>query len=534
MHMMGGSSRSRPTARGSNCSPAFRVLRAAPGWLGEPARLLRNWAVGLAVAVVCSCATATFAGAAGRNAAMAVDANTGQILHAEAADEPRYPASLTKMMTLYLVFEQLEAGRLKPETRIIVSPVAASVSPSKLGVPAGQSIAVTDAVKALITKSANDIAVALAEHIAGDEAKFAALMTRKARDLGMTATTFRNAHGLPDASQRTSARDMITLALRLHDHFPRHVRLFSLRSFAYAGRLHRNHNTMLESFPGMEGMKTGYTTASGYNLVASVRRDGRHVIAAVFGGQTAGARNAQMRLMLARSLPRASTEVTRKPQPVPLPLVANASPVPTAPRLAERIRVNRAEPRQAADAVVQATARTPEPARTPAPAREVEPSRAPAPVMASSGGARTQMRLAIPVGDGVSMASLVPSRPASARGETEPVRPPSSLQAQASSLGLQQPQAASVRQDGGAPAAIGVHIQIGAFAAEQEAREKLDLARQRSPRHLARAGLTTPAVIVNGRRLFRARFTGLSAETAASACSELRRQQIDCLVTRAE
>ncbi len=192
----------------------------------------------------------------GRYAALAIDANTGQVLSAEAADEPRYPASLTKVMTLYIVFEQMQLGRLSADTRISISAEAASVPPSRLGLRPGSTIALGDAIKALVTKSANDIAVAVAEHIAGSEERFAELMTRKARDLGMSRTTFRNPHGLPDSEQTTTARDMLMLALRLYDAFPREARYFSLRSFSYGGRDYRNHNTMLFSFAGMDGIKT--------------------------------------------------------------------------------------------------------------------------------------------------------------------------------------------------------------------------------------------------------------------------------------
>ncbi len=253
-------------------------------------------------------ATAEQSAAAGRHASMVIDANSGAVLHAQAADEVRYPASLTKMMTLYIAFELLEQGRMSFSSWIKISDEAAGTPPSKLGLLAGSEIAVADAIKAIVTKSANDIAVALAEHIGGSEAKFAVLMNRKARELGMTATTFKNAHGLPDSGQVTTARDMLTLAMRLNDDFPKYYAVFGLRAFSYHGKTYRNHNTMLETYPGMDGLKTGYTTSSGFNLVASVRRNGKHVVAAVFGGSSASARNAHMRTILDRALTRASTE----------------------------------------------------------------------------------------------------------------------------------------------------------------------------------------------------------------------------------
>ena len=464
------------------------------------------------------------AAAADRYAAMLVDASTGQVLHAEAADAPRYPASLTKVMTLYMVFEQIELGRLKPDTRIRISPEASSVAPSRLGLEPGTTIAVADAVKALITKSANDIAVALAEHISGDEARFAEAMTRKARELGMRQTTFRNAHGLPDAAQVTTARDMLTLALRLYDTFPAQARLFSLRSFHYAGRTHRNHNTMLASFAGMDGIKTGYTRASGFNLLASVRRDGRHVVAVVLGGSSASARNARMRLVLNRGLQRASTERTRRPlvvahRPLTAPaLVARPSPVVT--------------PRQVVTIPVR-------------PTRLVEPIAAVSPAEATSGSAprpasrnwRSEVRIAAPFVPGSRVASRLATvegwQPATAPG-ARGGRPPSTLAAQAARLASQPTvsDASSGQVPGGDTVAAA--IQIGAFNAAAEALDRLEAARRLSPALLAGVAGATPAVRINGRTLYRARFVGLDPGKAAMACTELRRRKMDCLVTRAD
>lgn len=263
------------------------------------------------------------ASAANKSSAMVIDANTGRVLHDKAGSEPRYPASLTKMMTLYLAFETIEAGRLQFSTSVPVSERAASVAPSKLGLDAGSEIELRDAIKALIVKSANDMAVAIAEKIAGSEDAFARLMTKRARQIGMRDTTFRNASGLPDPEQVTTARDMLTLAMRLQDDFPQHYRLFSTRSFSYGGKTYRSHNALLGRFPGVDGIKTGYTRASGFNLVSSYQAGGKHVVAAVFGGVSAGLRDAHMRMLLARAIETASTERTRKIGPQ---LVAEAKP----------------------------------------------------------------------------------------------------------------------------------------------------------------------------------------------------------------
>ena len=278
---------------------------------------------GAVLAALLSAVSALPALANERHAALIVDANNGAVIHAEAADEQRYPASLTKMMTLYMAFEAIERGRMTYATRLKVSHEAASAAPTKLDLDPGETIALIDAMKALITKSANDAAIVIAEHLGGSEANFARLMTAKARLIGMSRTTFRNASGLPDPGQVTTARDMIRLALRLQDDFPRHYPLFSTRAFSYDGSNYRNHNNLLYRFQGTDGIKTGYTRASGFNLVSSVRRGGRHVVGAVFGGRTASRRDDAMQLLLARALNKSSPYKTRQPAPV---LVASAEP----------------------------------------------------------------------------------------------------------------------------------------------------------------------------------------------------------------
>ncbi len=290
----------------------------------------------LLVALAGSAVWVPGAQAGGKPAAFIIDANTGTVISASNADEPRYPASLTKMMTLYVVFDLIEQGRLNYQTRIRISDKAASAPPSKLGVEEGDDIALIDAIKSLITRSANDIAIAIAEHIAGSEEQFAALMTQRARAIGMKASTFKNASGLPIESQVTTARDMVTLGLRLHDDFPRHYALFSIRDFRYAGRSHANHNTMLNGYEGTEGIKTGYTQASGFNLVASVKRNSKHVMGAVFGGASAASRNQTMRTLLNIALFKASSTKTRVPAAILVAQTRTApSPVPE-PRPAVR------------------------------------------------------------------------------------------------------------------------------------------------------------------------------------------------------
>lgn len=253
-----------------------------------------------------------------------IDGNSGRILHADSADMPRYPASLTKMMTLYVTFEMLRNGRLKLDTVLTASERASNAAPSKLGLKPGDKIKVSDAIKALVTKSANDVALVIAENLASSEDKFARYMTWRAKQLGMTQTTFRNASGLPNPGQRTTARDLATLALHLHDDFPEYYGYFKTRAFTWKGKSHRNHNSLLFSYPGTEGMKTGYIRASGFNLVTSVKRGGKHIVAVVMGGRTGRKRDGRMRQLLDEGFKEASLKHTRKLFKADEPKVAKA------------------------------------------------------------------------------------------------------------------------------------------------------------------------------------------------------------------
>ena len=221
-----------------------------------------------------------------RYASIVIDAGSGKVLHAVNADTRNFPASLTKMMTLYLAFEALDSGRLDLAQKLRVSRIAAGRSPSKLGLRRGQTITVRDIIGTLVTKSANDAATVVSEALAGSERAFGRVMTRKAAELGMTNTTFRNASGLPHWRQRSTARDMAALAQALVRDFPHHYHFFSLKNYSYAGRNYRNHNKLLSRYDGADGIKTGYIRASGYNLAASAERDGTRLITVVFGGKS--------------------------------------------------------------------------------------------------------------------------------------------------------------------------------------------------------------------------------------------------------
>lgn len=225
---------------------------------------------------------------------LVVDARTGKILRAVSPDAPRHPASITKVMTLYLLFEQLEAGKMSLSTPIRISEWAARQSPSKLGLNPGETITVEDAIKAIVTRSANDIAVAVAEAVGGNEKEFAAMMTQKARSIGMKQTVYANASGLPNPRQITTARDLVVLGRSIQSRFPRYFQYFSMRSFDYDGATIANHNKLLGRVDGVDGIKTGYTAKSGFNLLTSVHADGRSLLAVILGGRSGNSRDRRM------------------------------------------------------------------------------------------------------------------------------------------------------------------------------------------------------------------------------------------------
>ena len=270
-------------------------------------------------------------------AAIVVDAASGEVLYAKRADSLRYPASITKVMTLYLTFDALSTGRLKPDDLITISPHAAAQGPTKLGLPVGDTLTVSDAMQALAIKSANDIAVALAETLGGSESRFAAMMTLRAQDLGMTNTHFVNASGLPDSRQISTARDIAILSRAVMRDYPQYYRLFSQQQFTFRGKQMNNHNGLLFRMAGVDGLKTGFTNASGYNLAVSAVRDNRRIVTVVLGGpsnalrdQTAerlmltgfevmGRRDRGEKIMIAQNMF----------EPPPPPVYAKPAPTPT-------------------------------------------------------------------------------------------------------------------------------------------------------------------------------------------------------------
>ena len=313
-----------------------------------------------------------------RYSAIVVEARTGTVLIDAGADEPRYPASLTKMMTLYMLFEALRDGRTQLNSRIVMSEEAASRPPSKLGIPPGGGLTVEQAILALVTKSANDVAAAVGEHIGGSEERFAQMMTMRARSLGMTQTRFRNASGLPDWDQVTTARDMALLGRRLFTDFPNRYHYFGTVHFAWGRAQIRNHNRMLGDYDGADGIKTGFINASGFNIVTSAQRDGVRLVGATFGGSSWVERDRHMGALLDQGFsrmgvaPRAPSSVMAAAAPAPRRNAPAARPVaqgnarlaqaaPPAQRRAPQ-QVAAAPNRQAAPATV-AFRQTPTPPR---------------------------------------------------------------------------------------------------------------------------------------------------------------------------
>ena len=264
-----------------------------------------------------------------------VDANSGSVLQANNPDAQRFPASLTKVMTLYLLFEKLESGKMKLDTMMPVSELASEQAPTKLGLRPGERLKVEDAIQGLVTRSANDASVVIAEAIAGDVDEFAKQMTRKARALGMNRTTYRNPNGLPDPEQVTTARDQATLGRAIQDRFPRYYKYFATNAFYYRGKAIRNHNKLLGRVEGVDGIKTGFTRASGFNLVTSIKRGNRYLVGVVLGGRSGGSRDAIMRNLLAEHLERGATKrtvaaITENGAPVAVAQADDDEPVATA------------------------------------------------------------------------------------------------------------------------------------------------------------------------------------------------------------
>ncbi len=427
-------------------------------------------------------------------ASIVLDMNAGTILHSQSADTPRYPASLTKVMTLYVLFGYLKAGKIKLNTDLVVTQHAASQAPTKLGLKPGSTIKTSDAIKALVTHSANDAAAVIAENIAGTEENFGRLMTQTARNMGMKNSTFRNASGLPNPDQVTTARDMAILAVRVIRDYPEYYGVFETRSFSFRGRNYRNHNKLLYGYKGTDGIKTGYTRASGFNLTASVKRDDKHLVAVVLGGKTGAQRDAFMRALLDKNLPKASAPKPQsrslvatlmgKSAPAKKPAFALAEPTPPAPPPPPV--------KKPTYALAEAAPALSAPAKAPA--------KPPAKALVK------QASMPMPGDDGLDaeiiQASLAPE-PAPQRAKRSGV-------------------------DGA------FQVQVGAYMSQGDAENRLGMVQQRAPDLLDGHLPFTQSFLKDEREWFRARFAGFSEEKARNTCAALKQRSLDCVVMRAE
>lgn len=482
-------------------------------------------------------------------AAIIVDGNTGKILYEENADAQLHPASVTKVMTLFLLFEQLEAGRLRLDSQLPVSARAASQPPSKLSVRAGSSISVDDAIKALVTRSANDVAVVIAEALGGDEASFSDMMTRKAKQLGMTRSEFHNASGLPNPQQLTTARDLATLGLAIQDRFPKYYKYFATRSFAYRGETIPSHNHLMSRLEGVDGIKTGYTSASGFNLLTSVHRDGRFVVGVVLGGSSASSRDARMASLIANNFNRAyalndgnrggigglfAGQSVRAASAAPSDPVA---PLPAPQRLAYAVDPmvtaaipSRAPPQEATEtgkpvAVKTLPVRRPSPVQTTSGFGAMGPSGpVPLPAPGVQGRAATEVAEAEIAPPGLVWGAPVSGGQNDAGG---PVRTASS-----GPVALPARSATPAAGAGGTAPRPGWIIQIGTYKGEREAKTKLDKARTKARQPLVQAASYTEKVTKGSADLYRARFAGLSEKNAKEACRLLQRNDFECMTIR--
>jgi len=464
----------------------------------------------------------TAAAAEDKYAAIVFDANSGNVLFSRNADAERYPASLTKMMTLYILFGELKANRLTLAAKLPVSANAARQPPSKLGVKAGGSIKVEDAILALVTKSANDVAVVVAEAIGGSVSGFAARMNQTAQALGMDNSTFRNPHGLPDGGQVTTARDLVRLAQAIQDQFPEYYPYFSKRSFTFRGSRIRNHNRLLGSVEGVDGIKTGYTRASGFNLVTNVNRDGRHIIAVVMGGKTASKRDAHMRSLIAKYLSKAA----RGARSTPLVIAETGADIDTAAEavtaLADVVRVPRSRPElETNDTDVLAYAAT-ESADDVVGAAMAEAEDAVGD--AEEPGEDDPIAARIQIASSVAEFADIS---ASGDGDSDPLA--KLMQLARIRAGVEDVIAAPasvIEGDGGG----GWHIQIGAVPTEEGAEALLERAQAAMGPALASLQPVTQPVEHHGDTLYRARFAGLSDKDEARAlCTKLKSRDFSCL-----
>ncbi len=446
--------------------------------------------------------------AATKYAGFVIDAKSGKVLYSKNADARRYPASLTKMMTLYLVFEDLKRGKISLKSRVKMSRHAASQPPSKLGIKIGRTFSVRQGIYALVTKSANDVATALGEKLSGSEKAFARRMTIKARQLGMHRTTFKNANGLPNRHQVTTARDMSKLGLALKEHFPKKFNYFKTRSFKYGRKRYRNHNRLLGRIKGVDGIKTGYTRASGFNLVSSVSRGNRRIIAVVLGGKTGRTRNAQMTRLIKKYLPRATRGRSRtliaKARPLNSKVIRTAKVIP-------KKKVIKLAPVKIASIAL--------PTNRPKTAIKVtKPSRIDIAHLASS-YASTSANASVIHAKLIELAAKSMPLPTPSPKVYDPVQ--TGAISKSKLVAMNKPSSKNRK---------GWQIQIGATPSRASAEKLLSAARTKAKTLLASNDNYMEPVVKGSTTLIRARFAGFSSKRSArKACKYLKRRKFSCL-----
>ncbi|WP_245418401.1 SPOR domain-containing protein [Cohaesibacter intestini] len=458
-----------------------------------------------------SLGAATPAVANSKYAAYVIDVKSGKVLFSRNANSLRYPASLTKMMTLYMLFERLENGSLTLNSRLKVSKHAAARPPSKLGLRPGSSIRVRDAILALVTKSANDVAATIAENLGGTESNFAKMMTAKARSIGMSRTTFKNASGLPNKYQKTTAKDMALLGRALQDRFPKQYKFFNTRAFKYGKRRYGNHNRLLGRVKGVDGIKTGYTRASGFNLVSNVKSRDRHIVAVVMGGKTGRSRDAHMKKLIASYLPKAKSGRRLTALVVPRAgtkrsyiQLAKQVPLPRAKTLGSNVVLASAQ--QPSDMVASYA-----PQQKLASLPRINPTLDDASAIETASGTVTNHKPRVTT----AALAILP------RAANDPI---GDLSTHSPVL----PEAAPIKAR-----PSGWHIQLGATPSLEAANRLLAKARAKNQRLLVAKLNHTETVQKNSDTLYRARFAGFESKSAArSACKILKKQKFACLALK--
>ncbi|HEY5379070.1 MAG TPA: D-alanyl-D-alanine carboxypeptidase [Pseudolabrys sp.] len=459
-----------------------------------------------------------------------VDANSGAVMQATNADSPRHPASLTKIMTLYLLFERLDAGKIKLTAEMPVSSHAASMAPSKLGLLPGQTIDVETAIRAIVTKSANDVAVVVAEALGGDENNFGKMMTAKARALGMMHTNYHNASGLPDELQMSTARDQAILGRAIQDRFPKFYNYFSTRYFAFHGHMIRNHNHLLGSVPGLDGIKTGYIHDSGFNIVTSVRRNGRHIVAVVFGGHTAAARDARVLSLIDNNINIASLKRTAPPM---------IDDKETAEVRAKEIKG--AKESAAKETKEKTASAAPSPGQPALGSTDPIKPNSVKTFAVQLGTMRTASLSPLPSSSRKLMLAPANSKPITVTNVSIAKRDvPAPPEEKPHSLGVLPGKLASASANvpitsvmpGPKARGGGWLIQVGAFPEENEAKQRLTAAQEKAKEQLGQANPFTERTTKGDKAMFRARFAGLDKDQAETACKHLKHSEIPCMVLK--